>query len=95
MTKITNFVWNSVDDCIISEVDETGAVQAAYTNEPQQYGRQQRGHPNWIDSSELEKYPTARQATSIELGKKSWHESIDVRFCRRVRFRLCIALIGA
>jgi RHS repeat-associated protein len=38
MTKITNFVWNPVDDCIISEVDETGAVQAIYTNEPQQYG---------------------------------------------------------
>jgi RHS repeat-associated protein len=38
MTKITNFVWNPVDDCIISEVDETGAVQAVYTNEPQQYG---------------------------------------------------------
>jgi RHS repeat-associated protein len=38
MTKITNFVWNSVDDCVISEVDETGTVQAVYTNEPQQYG---------------------------------------------------------
>jgi RHS repeat-associated protein len=38
MTKITNFVWNSVDDCIISELDGTGAVQAVYTNEPQQYG---------------------------------------------------------
>ena len=38
MTKITNFVWNSVDDCVISELDGTGAVQAVYTNEPQQYG---------------------------------------------------------
>ena len=38
MTKITNFVWNSVDDCVISELDGTGAVQAIYTNEPQQYG---------------------------------------------------------
>ena len=38
MTKITNFVWNPVDDCIISELDGTGAVQAVYTNEPQQYG---------------------------------------------------------
>ena len=47
MTKITNFVWNPVDDCIISEVDETGAVQAVYTNEPQQYGgviSQRRGN---------------------------------------------------
>jgi YD repeat-containing protein len=57
--------------------------------------REQRGHPNWIDNSELEKYPTSRQANSIELGKKSWHESIGVRFCRLVRFRLCIASIGA
>ncbi len=38
MTKITNFVWNPVDDCIISEVDEAGAVEAVYTNKPQQYG---------------------------------------------------------
>ncbi len=38
MTKITNFVWNPVDDCVISELDGTGAVQAVYTNEPQQYG---------------------------------------------------------
>ena len=38
MTKITNFVWNPVDDCIISELDGTGAVQAVYTNEPQQFG---------------------------------------------------------
>jgi RHS repeat-associated protein len=38
MTKITNFVWNPVDDCIISELDGTGAVQAVYTNEPRQYG---------------------------------------------------------
>jgi RHS repeat-associated protein len=38
MTKITNFVWNPVDDCIISELDGTGTVQAVYTNEPQQYG---------------------------------------------------------
>ena len=38
MTKITNFVWNPVDDCIISEVVETGAVKAVYTNEPRQYG---------------------------------------------------------
>ena len=38
MTKITNFVWNPVDDCIISELDGTGAIQAIYTNEPQQYG---------------------------------------------------------
>jgi RHS repeat-associated protein len=38
MTKITNFVWNPVDDCVISELDGTGSVQAVYTNEPQQYG---------------------------------------------------------
>lgn len=38
MTKITNFVWNPIDDCVISELDETGSVQAVYTNEPQQYG---------------------------------------------------------
>ena len=38
MTKITNFVWNPVDDCVISELDGSGAVQAVYTNEPQQYG---------------------------------------------------------
>jgi protoporphyrinogen oxidase len=34
MTKITNFVWKPVDDCIISEVDETGTVQAVYTHDP-------------------------------------------------------------
>lgn len=38
MTKTTNFVWNPVDDCVISELDGSGAVQAVYTNEPQQYG---------------------------------------------------------
>jgi hypothetical protein len=38
MTKITNFVWDPVNDCVISELDGTGAVQAVYTNEPQQYG---------------------------------------------------------
>jgi RHS repeat-associated protein len=38
MTKITNFVWNPVDDCIISELDQAGAAQAVYTHEPRHYG---------------------------------------------------------
>ena len=46
MTKTTTFVWDPVSDCVISELDGTGAVQAVYTNEPQQYGgvlNQRRG----------------------------------------------------
>jgi hypothetical protein len=46
MTKITNFVWDPVNDCVISELNGTGAVQAVYTHEPRQYGRvlsQRRG----------------------------------------------------
>ena len=38
MTKTTNFVWDSVSDCVLSELDGNNAVQAVYTNEPQQYG---------------------------------------------------------
>ena len=38
MTTTTNFVWDSVSDCAISELDGTNAVQAVYTNEPQQFG---------------------------------------------------------
>ena len=38
MTTTTNFVWDSVSDCVLSELDGTNAVQAVYTNEPQQYG---------------------------------------------------------
>jgi hypothetical protein len=34
----TIFVWDSVSDCVMSELDGSGAVQATYTNEPQQYG---------------------------------------------------------
>ncbi|MBL8820597.1 MAG: RHS repeat-associated core domain-containing protein [Planctomyces sp.] len=34
----TTFVWDPVNDCVISELDGTGATQAVYTNEPQQYG---------------------------------------------------------
>ena len=38
MTKTTNFVWDSVNDSVLSELDGTGTVQAVYTNEPTQYG---------------------------------------------------------
>ena len=38
MTTTTNFVWDPVSDCVLSELDGTNAVQAVYTNEPQQYG---------------------------------------------------------
>ena len=34
----TIFVWDSVNDCVMSELDGSGAVQVTYTNEPQQYG---------------------------------------------------------
>jgi len=34
----TIFVWDSVSDCVMSELDGSGAVQVTYTNEPQQYG---------------------------------------------------------
>ena len=34
----TIFVWASVNDCVMSELDGSGAVQVSYTNEPQQYG---------------------------------------------------------
>ncbi|MBL8820595.1 MAG: RHS repeat-associated core domain-containing protein, partial [Planctomyces sp.] len=34
----TTFVWDPVNDWVISELDGTGATQAVYTNEPQQYG---------------------------------------------------------
>ncbi|MBL8818589.1 MAG: RHS repeat-associated core domain-containing protein [Planctomyces sp.] len=34
----TTFVWDPVNDCVISELDGTGTTQAVYTNEPQQYG---------------------------------------------------------
>ena len=38
MTKTTNFVWDAVNDSVLSELDGIRAVQAVYTNEPQQYG---------------------------------------------------------
>ncbi len=38
MTTTTNSVWDSVSDCVLSELDGTNAVQAVYTNEPQRYG---------------------------------------------------------
>ncbi len=38
MTKITKFVWDSVDDCVISELDSAGNLQATHTNEPHQHG---------------------------------------------------------
>ena len=34
----TIFVWDSVNDCVMSELDGSGALQVTYTNEPQQYG---------------------------------------------------------
>jgi hypothetical protein len=34
----TIFVWDSVNDCVMSELDGSRAVQVTYTNEPQQYG---------------------------------------------------------
>ena len=45
----TTFVWNSVDDCVLSELDGSNAVQAVYTSEPHQYGGalgQRRGATN-------------------------------------------------
>ncbi|MBL8817023.1 MAG: RHS repeat-associated core domain-containing protein [Planctomyces sp.] len=38
MPTTTTFVWDPVNDCVISELDGTGATQAVYTNEPQKYG---------------------------------------------------------
>ncbi len=38
MTTTTNFVWDSISDCVLSELDGTNAVQAVYTSEPQPYG---------------------------------------------------------
>ena len=38
MTTTTNFVWDSVSDCVLSELDGNNAVLAVYTNEPQQFG---------------------------------------------------------
>ena len=34
----TIFVWDAVNDCVMSELDGSGAVQVTYTNEPRQYG---------------------------------------------------------
>ena len=34
----TTFVWDPVFYCVSHELDGTGAVEAIYTNEPQQYG---------------------------------------------------------
>ena len=34
----TNYIWNSVTDNVLAEVDDTGAVQATYTQEPSLYG---------------------------------------------------------
>ncbi len=41
MTKITSFVWNLVDDGIISELDGAGVFQAVYTNERKAPGEEQ------------------------------------------------------
>jgi RHS repeat-associated protein len=38
MVTITKYVWDTVSDCVLSELDENNAVTAVYTNEPQQYG---------------------------------------------------------
>ncbi|MEQ1813485.1 MAG: RHS repeat-associated core domain-containing protein [Candidatus Nitrotoga sp.] len=38
MVTITKYVWDTVSDCVLSELDENNAVKAVYTNEPQQYG---------------------------------------------------------
>ena len=34
----TNYIWNSVTDNVLAEVDDSGAVQATYTQEPGLYG---------------------------------------------------------
>jgi RHS repeat-associated protein len=49
----TIFVWDSVNDCVMSELDGSGAVQVTYTNEPQQYGgviSQRRGTTTSADA---------------------------------------------
>ena len=38
MVTITKYVWDTVSDCVLTELDENNAVTAVYTNEPQQYG---------------------------------------------------------
>ena len=34
----THFIWNSVTDNVLAEVDDTGAVQATYTQVPELHG---------------------------------------------------------
>ena len=54
-TKTTTFVWDPVSDCVISELNGNNNVQAAYTNEPQQYGgvlSQRRGTTTSTDHAD-------------------------------------------
>jgi RHS repeat-associated protein len=51
MTKVTKFVWDPVFDCVQSELDETNAVTATYTNEPQPYGGVLSQHRNGVTST--------------------------------------------
>ena len=47
MVTITKYVWDTVSDCVLSELDENNVITAVYTNEPQQYGgvlSQRRGN---------------------------------------------------
>lgn len=38
MATITKYVWDSVNDCVLSELDGSNATTAVYTNEAQLYG---------------------------------------------------------
>ena len=79
MTKTTNFVWDAVNDSVLSELDGIGAVQAVYTNEPQQYGSvvsQRRGttshtlHADALGTTRL--LTTSAQATSDTYVYDAW-----------------------
>jgi len=79
MTKTTNFVWDPVNDSVLSELDGTGTVQAVYTNEPQQYGSvvsQRRGsishtlHADALGTTRL--LTTAAQASSDTYLYDAW-----------------------
>lgn len=79
MTRTTNFVWDAVNDIVLSELDGTNTVTATYTNEPQQYGyvvSQRRGttshtlHADALGTTRL--VTTAAQATSDTYLYDAW-----------------------
>lgn len=79
MTKTTNYVWDSVNDSVLSELDGTNTVTATYTNEPQQYGSvisQRRGttshtlHADALGTTRL--LTTSAQASSDTYLYDAW-----------------------